>query len=154
MPKASRVSVGRTLSRSIFFWKLMIGSSIMLSWISVGGITMLQSMKSAMALVTSFSVWARKASRQKTCQSTNTEGIYAPIKAEGSALLDLLSHPVGHQSTHGTPGFPVVQITLGGAHQDYDKTDGDGNLQGRFHHHRVGKPHKRNHRFLQEVQDT
>lgn len=81
MPKASRVSVGRTLSRSIFFWKLMIGSSIILSWISVGGITMLQSMKSAMALVTSFSVWARKASRQKTCQSTNTEGIYAPIKA-------------------------------------------------------------------------
>ncbi|TNN25367.1 hypothetical protein EYF80_064505 [Liparis tanakae] len=41
--------MGRSLSRSIFFWKWMMGSSMALSWISVGGITMLQSMKSAMA---------------------------------------------------------------------------------------------------------
>lgn len=56
----------------------MMGSSISLSWISVGGITMLQSMKSAMASVRSLSVSAKKASRQNTCQSRNTLSFCSP----------------------------------------------------------------------------
>lgn len=65
-----------------------------------------------------------------------------------------LSHPVGHQSTHRTAAFAVVHVALAGAHQNKDEADGDGNLQGRFHHHGISQPDKSHHWFLQELQDT
>lgn len=60
-------SEGRSLSCSSLFWKGMSDVSIDSSWISVGGITMQQSMKSPTASVSSRSLWAWKAAWLNTC---------------------------------------------------------------------------------------
>ena len=65
-----------------------------------------------------------------------------------------LSHPVGHQSTHGAAALVVVHPVLAGPHQDKDEADRDRRLQSRGHHHGVLQPDKSHHWFLQEVQDT
>lgn len=84
----------------------MTGSSIAVSWISVGGITMLQSMKSLMALVRSFSVCAKKASRQNTCPDQTQHFSKVPMRFARSlpwiyvfqrwCLTLLPSHPLEH----------------------------------------------------------
>lgn len=60
-------SDGRSLSCSSFFWKGMSDVSRDSFWISVGGITMQQSMKSPTASVSSRSLWAWKAAWLNTC---------------------------------------------------------------------------------------
>lgn len=51
--------------------------------------------------------------------------------------LSSLSHPVSHQSTHGTAAFTVVYPALAGADKHKDKANRDGRLQRGVHHHGI-----------------
>lgn len=119
---------------------------------------MLQSMKSAIALMTSFSVWAKKASRENTCEINKAEMFYYSYsnlhQTNDVTNIFLSSYPVSHESTHGSPTFTVVYSTLAGADDQKEESNRDRRLQNRVQHNRVIQPNKGHRGFMQGVQDT